>query len=90
MTTATIELDIALKDRLLHLAEQRGRSLDQLGEDALESLEREEWEKARYRNAIAAWEDYKRTGLHITGGELRAWFRQLKTAPKTPPPPCHT
>lgn len=46
--------------------------------------------RSRYRDAIAAWKDYKKTGLHITGEELRAWFRQLQTNPKTPPPSCHT
>ena len=91
MTTATIELDSALKTRLQSLAEQRGSSLAQVVRDALESLEsleREREENVYYRRAVRALANYRKTGLHLTGDEFIDWLENSE--PGTPPPPCHT
>ena len=93
MTTATapaFDLDDTLRTRILRLAERRGASPSQIVQDALATLEREEdEEEAFYREALRAEQEYLETGLHLTGPEVRAWLKRLKTAPKTPPPPCH-
>ena len=93
MTTATapaFDLDDTLKSRILRLAERRGASPAKIVQDALTSLEREEdEEEAFYREALRAEREYLETGLRLTGPEVRAWLKRLKTDPKTPPPPCH-
>ena len=39
--------------------------------------------------AIAAWDDYRRTGLHATFEEADAWFAKLERGVSTEPPVCH-
>ncbi len=40
--------------------------------------------------ADASWEDYRRTGLHLTHEEVKQWIEQLKTDPNAQLPECHT
>ena len=49
--------------------------------DSLESIEEE---------ALRSLENYKRTGLHITWEECKAWLRTWGTPESTDPPECHT
>ena len=39
--------------------------------------------------AIAAWDDYRRTGLHATIEEADAWLAKLERGVSTEPPVCH-
>ena len=56
-----------------------------------EPPERTEEEKlAWYREGIENWREFKRTGLHVTLAEYKAWIEQLKTNPDAPMPKCHT
>ena len=38
--------------------------------------------------AIAAWDDYRRTGLHATFEEVDAWLAQLERGLPAEPPRC--
>jgi predicted transcriptional regulator len=42
------------------------------------------------RDAIAAWIEYQRTGLHVTFEEVDAWLARLEAGEDTEPPPFHT
>ena len=39
--------------------------------------------------AIAAWDAYKATGLHVTHVEADAWLAQLEAGNEVEPPVCH-
>jgi predicted transcriptional regulator len=41
------------------------------------------------RDTLAAWEDYQRTGLHLTNEEIDAWLRRLEAGEVCDPPQCH-
>ena len=41
-------------------------------------------------DAVAAWEHYERTGLHLTQEEADAWLTKLAMGEDAELPPCHT
>lgn len=40
-------------------------------------------------HADAAYEHYKRTGLHVTWEEVDQWLAKLQAGERVPPPKCH-
>jgi hypothetical protein len=40
-------------------------------------------------DVVRAWEDYLRTGLHVTGAEVEIWLEQLEQGKDVEPPECH-
>ena len=76
MATATsIKLDDELKGRVQHLAEARRRTSHWIMREAIaQYVEREEKREAFKQDALRAWEDYQRTGLHPTLEEADAWL----------------
>ncbi|MHB9348889.1 MULTISPECIES: CopG family ribbon-helix-helix protein [Enterobacter] len=91
MATATsIKLDDDLKNRLQHLAESRRRSAHWIMREAItQYVEREEKREAYLRDAQNAWEEFQRTGLHITAEEADEWLAQLAAGNDVEPPECH-
>jgi predicted transcriptional regulator len=91
MATATsIKLDEELKGRVRHLAEARRRSSHWIMREAIaQYVEREEKREAFYQDAVRAWEDYQRTGLHLTFEEGDAWLTKLAAGEDAEPPECH-
>ncbi|HFO0273531.1 TPA: CopG family ribbon-helix-helix protein [Enterobacter asburiae] len=91
MATATsIKLDDDLKNRLQHLAESRRRSAHWIMREAItQYVEREEKREAYLRDAKNAWEDFQRTGLHITEEEADEWLAKLAAGNDVEPPECH-
>jgi len=41
------------------------------------------------RDALAAWDDYKATGLHLTEEEADAWLTKLGAGADAKAPECH-
>ncbi|KAB8313498.1 ribbon-helix-helix protein, CopG family [Erwinia endophytica] len=91
MTSATsVKLDDELKDRIQHLAESRRRSAHWIMREAItQYVEREEKREAYLRDAQNAWEEFQRTGLHITAEEADEWLAQLAAGNDVEPPECH-
>ena len=87
-----LKLDDDQLTRIQDYADRYERSvLDILREAVGEFLRREqEAEESRWRDAMDGWEEYKRTGLHVTGEEFRDWLRRLGTDDQTDMPECHT
>jgi predicted transcriptional regulator len=54
-----------------------------------EYLDREERRKQLRQDAMAAWDDYQRTGLHLTGEEVDAWLAKLEAGEEAVLPECH-
>ena len=80
MATATsIKLDDELKGRVQHLAEARRRTSHWIMREAIaQYVEREEKREAFKQDALRAWEDYQRTGQHLTPEEADAWLGKLE------------
>lgn len=91
MATATsIKLDDELKGRVQHLAEARRRTSHWIMREAIaQYVEREEKREAFKQDAIRAWEDYQRTGLHLTLEQADAWLAKLEAGEDVEPPKCH-
>jgi predicted transcriptional regulator len=53
-----------------------------------EYVEREEKREQFRQDALAAWDHYQSTGLHLTGEEADAWMAKLEAGKKTAPPKC--
>jgi predicted transcriptional regulator len=79
----SIKIPGELKDRINHLAEARQRTLHALMLQALETfVTREEQRESLRQEGIAAWEEYQRTGLHLTNSEVKEWLSQLVSSCK--------
>lgn len=52
-----------------------------------------EKDQARERlrqNALAAWNHYQTTGLHVTAAEADAWLAKLVAGKRAATPKCHS
>jgi predicted transcriptional regulator len=90
VTTASLELDADIKDRLQRLAAARQRSQHWLMREAIEQyLEREERRERLRRDALAAWAEYQESGKHVTEAEADAWLARLEAGQDAEPPAPH-
>ena len=87
---ASVKLPASLHARLASLAEARSRSAHSLMVQAIESyVSREEKREAWRREGIVAWEEYQRTGLHLTNGEVMEWLARTAAGEDVEMPECH-
>jgi len=85
-----VKLDGETRDRIARLAKIRKHSSHALMREAIyEYVEREEKKEAFHQEAMKAWEEYKETGLHITGEEAIKWLNTWGTENEKAAPPCH-
>ena len=87
---ASVKLPASLHARLARLAAARGRSAHSLMVQTIESSvpcgeKREAWR----REGVAAWEEYRRTGLHLTGREVMDWLARTAAGDHPEMPECH-
>ena len=88
--STSIKIPGELKERIQNLAEGRQRTPHALMLQALETfVSREEQRESLRQEGIAAWEEFQRTGLHLTGDEVRGWIDQIRQGKKVPMPKCH-
>jgi predicted transcriptional regulator len=88
--TTSLKLDIEIKERLQRLASARRRSPHWVMREAIgEYVEREEKREQFKQDALAAWDDYRTTGLHVTADEADAWLAKLEAGKNAAPPKCH-
>lgn len=86
----SIKIPGELRLRLQSLAEVRQRTPHALMLQAIENyVTREEKREAWRQEGIAAWEEYQRTGLHLTNDEVIAWMDKIIQGEKVPMPKCH-
>lgn len=87
----SLKLDDELKGRIQHLADARRRSSHWIMRKAIaQYVEREEKREAFREDTLRAWEEFQRTGLHLTGEEVDAWMAKLEAGEDAEPPACHT
>jgi predicted transcriptional regulator len=90
MMATSIKIDDELKGRVQHLAGLRHRSAHWILREAIiQYVEREELRENFKQEALASWSEYKDTGLHLTGTEVRTWLNTWGTEMETELPPCH-
>ena len=89
-TPTSIKLPVELRDRLQNLAKVRKRTPHSLMIQALETyVTREEQRESLRHEAIAAYDEFMLTGLHVTAEEADAWLAELEAGNDVEPPKCH-
>ena len=83
VTTTTLKLPAALKQRLIALAEESGKSAHGLMVEAIERhVEYEERMRAFVAEALAADRDIERTGEVYAAADVHAWLDRLAQGKK--------
>jgi predicted transcriptional regulator len=89
-STTSLKLDATIRERIQRLASARQRTAHWLMREAIEQyIDREEQQERLRQEALAVWEDYQATGLHVTAAEADAWLAKLETGEDAEPPECH-
>ena len=89
-SSTSVKLDNQTKQRVQRLAASRRRSPHWILREAVEQyVEREEKREQFRQDALAAWNHYQATGLHVTAGEADKWLAKLEAGKDAPPPACH-
>ena len=89
-TPASVKLPQPLRERIKNLANARNQSAHAIMLRAIECyVDREEQREALRQEAVAAHEEYLRTGLHVTAAEADAWLAELEAGNDVEPPECH-
>lgn len=90
VSTTSLKLDPEMKERVRRLATYNRRTAHWIMREAIEEyVSREEKRQAFHRDAMAAWEQYQTTGLHLTGDEVDAWLEKLEAGENAQLPKCH-
>lgn len=90
LSTTSLRLDPETKERVQRLASARRRSAHWLMREAIEQyVEREEKREQFRQDALAAWDEYQETGLHVTAEEADAWLAKLEAGEDADAPECH-
>lgn len=89
-STTSLKLDSAMKERVHRLAAARRRSPHWLMREAVEQyVEREEKREQLRQDALAAWDEYQTTGLHVTAAEADKWLAKIEAGKAATAPKCH-
>lgn len=90
VVNASVKMSPTLRERIQNLAKVRKQSAHAVMLQALETfVSREERREAWRQEGIAAWEEYKQTGLYLTQEELESWANNISQGERTPMPKCH-
>ena len=90
LSSTSLKLDRAGKERVYRLASVRRRSPHWIMREAVEQyVEREEKREQLRQDALAAWAGYRTTGLHLTAEEADAWLAKLEAGKRAVIPKCH-
>lgn len=94
MMSTTIALSVKIeanyKERLNHLASLKKRTSHSLAKEAIQRfVEQEETQERERFEALASYEEYLETGLHITLDESNQWLKTWGTENEKEMPVCH-
>ena len=86
----SVKISPELDSRIKNLADLRKQSVHSVMVQALETyLTREEKREAWRKEGIEAWEEYQKTGLHLTNAEVVDWMDKIIAGDNVPMPKCH-
>ena len=90
LSTTSLKLDSAMKERVHRLAAARRRTPHWVMREAVEQyVEREEKREQLRQDGLAAWASYQMTGLHVSSKEADAWLARLEVGNHAAIPKCH-
>ena len=90
LSPVTVKIEPAIKQRIQRLAEARNRTAHWVMHEAIvQCVDREEKREAVRQDAIAAWDAYQLTGLHVTMAAADAWLAKLEDGQDVEPPASH-
>jgi predicted transcriptional regulator len=90
LCSVSIKVETSVKQRVQRLAKARHCTPHWLMHEAiLQFIEREEKREAFRQDTIAAWNEYRLSGLHVTAAEADAWMAKLEASQDVEPPACH-
>ena len=88
-STTSLKLDHEIKKRVKRLAVSRRRSPHWLMREAIEEyVDREERREQFRQDALAAWNHYQTTGLHVTAEDADVWLAKIEAGKNSAPPKC--
>jgi predicted transcriptional regulator len=88
--TTSLTLDTEIEERVRRIASVRRQSPHSIMREAIEQyVEREEKREHFRQDALAAWANYQKTGLHVTAEEADAWLAKLEAGEEATAPECH-
>lgn len=86
----SVKISPELNGRIKNLADLRNQSVHSVMVQALEAyITREEKREAWRKEGIEAWEEYQKTGLHLTNAEVVDWMDKIIAGENVPMPKCH-
>ncbi len=86
----SIKLDDDMKERVQNLADLRKRTSHWIMREAIaQYVAQEEKRDALRRDTLAAWEEFRETGLHVTAEDVDQWLMSWGTEDEVPAPECH-
>lgn len=89
-TVTSVKLDEQMRERVRRLAASRSRTPHWLMTEAIRQyVEREEKRERFKQDALAAWSEYRETGLFVTMEEADTWLARLEAGKDMEPPECH-
>ena len=90
LNPVTVKIEPAIKLRVQRLAEARNRTAHWVMHEAIvQFVEREEKREGVRQDAMAAWDEYQVTGLHVTMAEGDTWLAKLEEGQDVEPPASH-
>ena len=90
LNPVTVKIEPAIKQRVQRLADARNRTAHWVMHEAIvQYVDREEKREAVRQDAIAAWDEYQLTGLHVSMPEADAWLAKLEDGQDVEPPASH-
>ena len=90
LSPVTVKIEPAIKQRVQNLARARNRTAHWVMHEAIvQFVDREEKREGLRQDAIAAWDEYALTGLHVTMAEADGWLAKLEAGQDVEPPPSH-
>ena len=85
-----IVLDNEIESKVQKLAEVRHCTAQSIMTEAIRQfVEREEKRERLWQDGLAAWHEYRETGLHVTMEEMDSWLAKLETGEDAELPKCH-
>jgi predicted transcriptional regulator len=90
LSTTSLKLDSAMKERVHRLASARRRSPHWVIREAVaQCVVREAKREQLRQDALAAWADCQTTGLHVAAKEADTWLAKLEAGKHAVIPKCH-
>ena len=87
----TVDADAALVEKLEKLAAEQDRPFRAVFDEALSAyLTRAQDREAFLGELDERWEEFERTGLHVTAEEADEWMVRLARGKRPPLPKAHT